>query len=209
MEPEARACAKLSRAAPGFASARRRRAMRHLPAPETIDALLEYLVYGAGPETELGDVLEAGEGLLASKDVRAANLISSVLLEKLQLLVSYPDNSLTSDQIEATLGPLSLAAWRELEQLWRAVGEDLSSRPSGITVSDYLKLASAELRREFRGTYRVMPSGSLVGVFDILRWETGHRYAQTAGSATQSATQSTSDQQATGVAEQTEAARAV
>jgi hypothetical protein len=163
--------------------------MRHLPAPETIDALLEYLVYGSGPEAELGDVLDIAEGLLASKDVRAANLVSSVLLEKLQLLVSYPDNSLTPDQIQATLGPLSLAAWRELEQLWLAVGEDLSSRPSGITVSDYLKLASAELRREFRGTYRVMPSGSLVGVFDILRWETGHRYAETAGSAAQTSSE--------------------
>jgi len=153
--------------------------MRHLPAPETIDALLDYLVYGTGPESELGAVLEVAEDLLRSKDVRAANLVTAVLLEKLQLLVSYPDNVLTSEQTERMLGPRSLAAWQEIEQLWIDVGRDLEGRPANISVSEYLKLSSSQLRREFRGTYRVMSHGSLVGVFDLLRWETGYRYAET------------------------------
>jgi hypothetical protein len=191
MEPEARASTKLTRAAPGFASARHRRSMRHLPAPERVDALLDYLVYGSGPGSELGAVLDVAEELLAGKDMRSANLVTAVLLEKLQLLVSYPDNALTVEETELLLGPQSLAAWREIDELWLAVGDDLDGRPTNISVSDYLKLSSAELRREFRGTYRVLPPGPLVGVFDILRWETGYRYAETA--ASQSDQQSRAD----------------
>jgi hypothetical protein len=181
--------------------------MRHLPAPELIDALLDYLIYGSGPEPELADVLDVAENILAGKDVRAANLVSGVLLEKLQLLVSFPDNPLVPDQIEALLGPRSLEAWHELEQLWLAVADDLRTRPTGIGVSDYLKLSSPQLRREFRGTYRVMASGALVGVFDILRWETGHRYAATAETGAASSGQSGAP--STTADQPTEAARAV
>jgi hypothetical protein len=112
--------------------------------------------------------------------VRVSNLVSSVMLEKLQMLASYPDNVLSAEYVDSILGPRSRAAWREVDELWTSVSDDLAGRPANLSVSDYLKLASAQLRLEFRSTYRVMPYGSLVGVFDLLRWETGYRFAATA-----------------------------
>jgi hypothetical protein len=139
---------------------------------EAVGELVEHLGASEVRRQELAAALGAAEGLLQRRPTAETIQVAGEFIEDLQLLASYPDMALGPEDVEVLLPKACLARWDALDAEWRSAWRWLGAPPSELTMERYWEIADPRLRRLVRNTHRVMPEGRLVGVADVLMWET-------------------------------------
>jgi hypothetical protein len=145
---------------------------------EILGELAHHLVVLIGRDevTEPTDVISVAETLIAEGDRAVMNLVALGLLEDLQNITSHPDAAATTDMVARLLPQRCAAVWRNIDDLWSAVAEEVRVTGSERTMdaSRYRRISSPVLRRFMQGTYRTMTDGTMIGVADVLRYEARH-----------------------------------
>lgn len=136
-------------------------------------ALAQHLVacLESGSTAEVRSVADAIEVILADGDDDAVQLVRMGLVEDLQNTCSHHDVGVDGGDVAALLGPAGRRTWDEVDQLWFDAGRwaDDSLR---VTVAQYDAVTDPNLRAYLRASKRRMPDGMLVGLSDIVAYET-------------------------------------
>ncbi len=139
---------------------------------------------GIHDDSTANEVLDVAGMCLARGDKGAVELVAFGFLEDLGNIASHEDVDVTSESIRARLNPETMAVWDGIDHLWATVALSLpevdailtaSGRASRrISANEYQSIHSTELRQIVQATYRRVAGGVLVGLPDVLLFET-HR----------------------------------
>jgi hypothetical protein len=127
----------------------------------------------SGAIAELPAIFSVAEETLKSGDETNRDLVSIGLFGDIQNITSHTPESGGPAGFTGYLGPTSLREWKAIDEKWAAAGAaaERSGRPPALSIEQYQQTESDELRRLIQVTSRRLPSGRIVTMGDVIRWE--------------------------------------
>lgn len=126
-------------------------------------------------------VLAVAEVCLARGDRSVVQLIAFGFLEDLGNITSHEDIEVRPESVRGRLNPATSDLWDAIDNLWVAVARSLphvddifaraGRRSKRLTEAQYQQIESTELRTFVQQTHRRVADGLLVGLPDIVAYE--------------------------------------
>ena len=122
---------------------------------------------------ELSAAFSVAEQALKTSDETTRNLVSIGFFGDIQNIASHSPEAGSAADFFGYLGPVSVGEWRAIEEKWTAAGAaaERSGHAPALTVEQYQQTESDEVRRLIEVTTRRLPSGRIVTMGDVIRWE--------------------------------------